>query len=484
MTDAVVVFGVVAAVLTVSALISGVIDRSPLSFPLMFLGLGLALGAIGLDGVQLGPHDQILEVVATLTLALVLFLDAAKLQVSEMGRRWLVPFLVLAPGTGLAIGVGAVPLALLVGFDWTLAFIGGAILASTDPVVLREIVRDSRIPRAVRQTLRIEAGMNDLVVLPVVLVLIAVARSEVGGSGERVTFLAKLLIVGPVVGFAIGGFGAWLMSQVDARLGVRQEHQALYGIGLVLAAYASATAVGGDGFLGAFAGGFAVVALNQQLCDCFLDFGETIAEMAMLLSFVLFGVVLSGLLGDVSWATAVPLAAIVIFVIRPSVLSLLLVRVKASWRAKAIICWFGPRGLNSLLLALLVVVAGVDGSELMLATIGVVVIASLIVHSSTVSPVSAWYQRKALSETLEEEREGTVADLFGGREGATGLIGVDDLNDRMGSPNPPIVLDVRSRAHYEADDQQISGSVRVLPDQVTDWAATQAPDRSVVAYCD
>jgi len=131
-----------------------------------------------------------------------------------------------------------------------------------------------------------------------------------------------------------------------------------------------------------------------------------------------------------------------------------------------------------------VVVAGVDGSELMLATIGVVVIASLIVHSSTVSPVSAWYQRKALSETLEEEREGTVADLFGGREGATGLIGVDDLNDRMGSPNPPIVLDVRSRAHYEADDQQISGSVRVLPDQVTDWAATQAPDRSVVAYCD
>lgn len=88
MTDAVVVFGVVGAILTISALASGIVERSPLSFPLMFLGLGLALGGGGLGALEIGPHDQILEVVATLTLALVLFLDAAKLQVAELGRRW------------------------------------------------------------------------------------------------------------------------------------------------------------------------------------------------------------------------------------------------------------------------------------------------------------------------------------------------------------------------------------------------------------
>ena len=483
MTDAVVVFGVVGAVLTISALASGIIERSPLSFPLMFLALGLALGSGGLGALEVGPHDQFLEVAATLTLALVLFLDAVKLQVAELGRRWLVPFLVLVPGTALVVGLGAIPLALLVGFDWTLAFIGGAVLASTDPVVLREIVRDPRIPRAVRQTLKIEAGMNDLVVLPVVLVLIAVAGGDVGGGGEWAAFLAKLLVVGPAIGFAVGGVGSWLMSRADAKFGVRREHQALYGIGLVLAAYASATAAGGDGFLGAFAAGLAVVALNQELCDCFLDFGETTAEMAMLLSFVLFGVVLSDLLSTAPWATAVPLAAIVIFVIRPTVLAGLLARVRMSWEAKLIISWFGPRGLNSLLLAVLVVLAGVDGAELLLATVGVVVIASLIIHGGSAAPLSAWYERKVETETLDEEREGTVAALFEGKDKVVRRISVDELNDWMSSPTPPVVLDVRSRANFEASDGQIPGSIRVLPDQVTEWAADQPRDRMVVAYC-
>ena len=483
MTDPVVVFGVVAAILTISALASGIVDRSPLSFPLMFLGLGLAIGSGGFGVVEMGPNDQILEVVATLTLALVLFLDAAKLQVAEMGRHWLVPFLLLVPGTGLVIVLGAIPLALLVGFGWTLAFIGGAVLASTDPVVLREIVRDPRIPRAVRQTLKIEAGMNDMVVLPVVLLLIAVARADVGGGGEWATFLARLLIIGPAIGFVVGGVGAWLMGRVDAKFGVRREHQALYGIGLVLAAYALATVAGGDGFLSAFAAGLAVVILNQQLCDCFLDFGETIAEMAMLLSFVLFGVALSELLGTAPWATAIPLAAIVIFVIRPAVLAGLLARVRISWEAKVIICWFGPRGLNSLLLALLVVVAGVDGAELLLATVGVVVIASLIVHGGTVAPLAGWYERRVESETLDEEREGTVADLLEGKHEVVPRISVDELNDRLSSAAPPVVLDVRSRATFDANDGQIPGSIRVLPDQVTEWAADQPRDRMVVAYC-
>ena len=116
---------------------------------------------------------------ATLTLSLVLFLDATKLQLEELGKRWLAPALVLGPGTGLIIALGAVPLALLLGFGWVMAFAGGAVLASTDPVVLREIVRDVRIPRSVRQVLKIEAGMNDMVVLPVILVLTAVALGEV-----------------------------------------------------------------------------------------------------------------------------------------------------------------------------------------------------------------------------------------------------------------------------------------------------------------
>ena len=223
MFDLELAFGLVAAVLIVAALVSRLVERSPLSFPLVFLGLGMVLSEPGLGVVQPEADSAILEAVATLTLALVLFLDALNLQVDELGKRWLVPVLILGPGTALIIALGAVPLALLMGFSWTLAFIGGAILASTDPVILREIVRDVRIPRAVRQVLKIEAGTNDLVVLPAILILIAVAQSQMSGVGAWAEFLSKLLLLGPVLGFAVGGLGAWLMGQINQRTTVRRS---------------------------------------------------------------------------------------------------------------------------------------------------------------------------------------------------------------------------------------------------------------------
>jgi sodium/hydrogen antiporter len=103
------------------------------------------------------------------------------------------------------------------------------------------------------------------------------------------------------------------------RFRIRREYQSLYGIGLVLAAYVAGEAVGGDGFLAAFAAGLAVTALNQTLCDCFLDFGQVIAEMTMLLAFVLFGALLSTMVGDVPLLPALALALLGIFVIRPVV---------------------------------------------------------------------------------------------------------------------------------------------------------------------
>ena len=441
------------------------------------------LGSGVFGAIEIEPRDPALEIVATLTLSLVLFLDAVNLQIDELGRRWLVPALILGPGTALIIGLGALPLALLLDFTWIVAFIGGAILASTDPVVLREIVRDRRIPRSIRQTLKLEAGMNDIIVLPVILILIAVANDEASDAAGWLTLVVKLLLLGPVIGFAVGGAGSWLVSKIDARMTIRREYQALYGVGLVLASYAAATAAGGDGFLSAFAAGLAVILLNQKLCDCFLEYGEVTSEMAMLLAFILFGAVLSGILDTVAVGSSLILAALVIFVIRPSVLGGVLARARMSWEAHAFVSWFGPRGLNSLLLALLVVNAGITGSELLLATVGVVVLASVLLHGATAVPVSAWYGRKAAEETLSEEREGTVAGLLSHQDAAVRRITPEELNQLLEEPNPPLVLDVRSRSSYERDEAQIPGSIRILPDEVTEWASANSTDRLVVAYC-
>ena len=483
MPEFILIFGVIAVVLTVTALASGLVERSPLSFPLIFLGLGFLLGSHGIDELEIGSHSPFLEVVATLTLALVLFLDAIKLQVNELGKRWLVPALILGPGTGLIIAVGALPFGLFLNFGWILAFIGGAVLASTDPAVLREIVRDERIPRSVRQVLKIEAGMNDLVVLPVVLVLIAVATDQGGSAGGWVIFLTKLLLLGPVIGFSVGAVGSWVMKWMDRRITIRREHQSLYGVGLVLASYSAATAAGGDGFLGAFAAGLAVVTLNQSLCDCFMEYGEVTLEMAMLLAFVLFGVVLSSLLGAVDIGPTLGLAALVVFVIRPALLGVVLARARMSWQAHAFVSWFGPRGLNSLLLALLVVQAGIPGSEILLATVGVVVMASVAIHGGTAAPVATWYGRVAAEETLEEERENTVAGLFGGHEGYVPVLTPDELVGRLTRLSPPLVLDVRTRASYNHDGTRIPGSIRVLPDAVIEWAVDHPPGQELVTYC-
>jgi NhaP-type Na+/H+ or K+/H+ antiporter len=476
-------FALVAIVLTVSALVSGLVERAPLSFPMLFLGLGWLLGAGGLNMLPIDAHSPILEAVGIASLALVLFLDAVKVQLDELRNDWRIPMLALGPGTLLIITGVAAAAYLLIGPSPVQSVVLGAILASTDPVVLRDVLRNERIPQAVRRALSFEAGMNDIVVLPIVLIGIAVLTARLGGVLDWMRFLANLLVLSPLVGMAVGGVGAWLMGRADRRFGIRREYQALYGIGLVLAAYVAGQAVGGDGFLAAFFAGLAVTLFNVTLCDCFLEYGEVTAEMAMLLAFVLFGAVFSTLLSTVALGPALALALIVIGVMRPLALWLVLQRAAISNAARAFIGWFGPRGLNSLLLALLVVQAGAPDAEWLLAITGVVVLVSVVAHGASATPLAVWYGRRLAQQTLAEERESTVVGLFQPDADGVPRITPDELAARLAGDNPPIVLDVRTRAQYDQDRDRIPGSVRVLPDQVEAWAAGQPRERAVVAYC-
>ncbi len=485
MTPLIGAMGIVAIVLLISALASGIVERAPLSFPMIFLGLGFALGGGGLKVISVDLHSPLLEIVATVSLALVLFLDAVNLQLDELKANWRVPFLTLGPGTFAVIAGVAAAAYLIVGATPVQSLLLGAALASTDPVVLRDIIRNERIPRSVRQALGVEAGMNDIVVLPIVLVLIAVLTVTPGESQDWPRFFIQILVLSPLVGLAVGGIGSNLMGRADATFTIRKEYQALYGIGLVLAAFAAGRLVDGDGFLAAFFAGLAVTLFNTSLCDCFMEYGEVTAEMLMMLTFVLFGALLSTLPGTIALLPALALAVIALGIIRPTALFLVLKRARMSNSARLFIGWFGPRGLSSLLLALLAVQAGVPQAEWLMAVVGAVVVVSVIVHGVTATPVSAWYAHKVAKarQTMEEERESTFTGLFEPDASEVKRITPDDLAAQMQSAHPPVVLDVRSRAHYESDEGQIPGSVRVVPDQVGDWAAAAQKDQPVVAYC-
>jgi NhaP-type Na+/H+ or K+/H+ antiporter len=273
------------------------------------------------------------------------------------------------------------------------------------------------------------------------------------------------------------------MARVDRITPIRREYQSLFGIGLVFGAYAAGVTVGVDGFLAAFAAGLAVTVLNQELCDCFLEYGEATAEMSMLLSFVLFGALLSTLLGGSLLWPALALAAVVIFLVRPLAMLLVLLRAPAiSWAARSMIAWFGPRGLTSLLFALLIVRSGLPQGVKLLAVVGTVVIASVVLHGMSATPLSSWYGRLVQSRTLREERESTASGMFQG-EAEVPRITPEELAARLEAADPPVVLDVRSRSQYEHDREQIPASVRVLPDQVAEWGRGQAQRRELVLYC-
>ena len=336
MPDLLTAFALVAVVLTIAGLASGLVERAPLSFPIVFLGLGFLLGEHGLGVLEFGPENPLLESVATLTLALVLCLEGVRIGNDSMEGAGAVPVLSLGPGTLIIVSVVATGAYFLLGTSLVASLLLGTILASTDPVVLRDVVRNERIPRSVRQALNIEAGTNDIVVLPMLLILIAVANAEASGVAGWALFAVQVLLLGPAVGFAIGAGAAWLMSRAIERYAVSEIYQSLYGVGIVLLAYVSAQSLGGDGFLAAFAAGFAIAVLNFDLCQCFLDYGETTSEMAMLFAIILFGVVISSIFVEAPLVPALLLALIVIFVARPLAIGIVLRKAAVSNAAR----WF------------------------------------------------------------------------------------------------------------------------------------------------
>jgi NhaP-type Na+/H+ or K+/H+ antiporter len=225
-----------------------------------------------------------------------------------------------------------------------------------------------------------------------------------------------------------------------------------------------------------------IVKTDYDLCDCFLDYGEVTAEMAMLLACILFGALLSTMLGTAPLIPALGFAFIVLVIARPVAISLVLRKIGVSKRARLFIGWFGPRGLSSLLFAMLVVNQGVPNAEWILAITGIVVTASVVVHGVTATPLAAAYGKAMARETLPEEREATARGLFGVEHEAVTLISPETLAIWLEGDDPPLVLDVRSRA-AAGQGGGVPGSVRVPLGDIEEWAHDRSRERPIVTYC-
>jgi NhaP-type Na+/H+ or K+/H+ antiporter len=378
------VLALIGVVIMVAALVSGLIERSNLPQVAVFLALGAVLGApgLGLFNITLGSPE--LQVVATLSLALVLFMDAVNLDVAEMRTHARLAVLVLGPGTLLTAALVTLAGWWLLGLPLAAAAIVGASLASTDPVLLRGFLRRRDISGTARQVLRLESGLNDAVLLPVVLIAMAFLghRSSPSTGTEWARFVLDLFLLGPATGVAVGLLSVATLDLVRRRIGVRRDYESLYSLGVAFTAFAAAEMVHGSGFLAAFAAGLTISALDVELCDCFLEYGETTAELALLFTFVLFG---SSLIWSGLTILSVPalLFAALVLLFRPMAYLLSLAGVRLSRHDRLLISWFGPRGLSTLLLVLLAVFGGIQGSDQLFAICALVVLVSIVLHGGS-----------------------------------------------------------------------------------------------------
>src|SRR5439155_4002727 len=252
----------VGIVIIVSSLLSGAVERTGLPQVAIFLLVGAVLGPAGLGLVDLTLGSPALQVIATLGLVLVLFSEAIGVDIGEIRQQRRLAALILGPGTLLPAAFTALAAWLLLGLHPAAAAILGAALASTDPVLLRTLVRHPNMPPTARLALRLESGMNDVILLPiVVLSLLALQSRSAGTHPDLGRHVVGLFILGPALGVAVGFIAITLLDQVRKRVGVRRDYESLYALGVAFTAYAAAESVGGSGFLAAFAAGLSVAAL-------------------------------------------------------------------------------------------------------------------------------------------------------------------------------------------------------------------------------
>lgn len=534
---------IIGVVIIVSALLSGLIERSGMPQVAVFLALGAVLGPVGLGVLHISADSSALRVVATLSLALVLFTDAVSLNIAEVRRRATLALRLLGPGTLLTAALIALAGWWLLGLSVAGAAILGAALASTDPILLRGLLRRRDIPTDARHALQLESGLNDVVLLPVVLVAMIFLNpgTTLDGAGLA-KFGLNLFLLGPGAGILVGLLGVAALDLVRKHLGVRRDYESLYSLGIAFTAFAAAEAVHGSGFLAAFAAGMTIAALDVELCDCFVEYGGVTAEMLLLFTFVLLG-------GSLIWTGLtiingpVLIFAGVALLIRTPVYLLSLSGSGVDTRGRLLIAWFGPRGLSSLLLVLLPVFAGLPGSGQLFEVCSLVVLASVVLHGGSPMLLARAASRRASKEAAEaaggdvarqlgpapaipEDEAGTARDgshaerpaAVGSRGdssassdgenlaayltdlGAPGSldevggggvqvgpqrISLEELNSLWQVKEPVTILDVRTERSLEGEDAQVRGAVRMPPDHVAERARELGLKREawLVAYC-
>ena len=292
---------------------------------------------------------------------------------------------------------------------WEAAIVG-AVLAPTDAALGQAVVSNLRVPVRVRQALNVEAGLNDGLSVPFLALFstLAVAEEELQPASYWIRFALEQVGLGVLVGVGVGLAGGWLVSWASRRESMSESFERLVLLALAIIAWALADQIGGNGFIAAFVGGLAVGPAVERVGEQLIRFTEAEGQLLNLSVFFIFGALVIGLVQPLSWEVAL-YALLSLTLIRMLPVALSLLRTHLGGVSVLFAGWFGPRGLASIVLGLIVVeeapmLAGRDEIELVVA---LTVLFSVLLHGVTAAPLSAAYGRQV---------DGMAADVTEGRD--------------------------------------------------------------------
>ena len=394
-----VVIALITATLLGYSLISGRLSGTILTAPLIFAAIGFLVSPAGLGIAPVEVDHSAIHLIAELTLILVLFTDAARIDLGQVRRDHILPARMLLIGLPLTVAAGTFFAAwLFPAFSIWEAALLAALLAPTDAALGQAVVSAKIVPVRIRQTINIESGLNDGIALPAVLLFAALASAhfETGDSAGWIRFGLLQVTLGPLVGAVLGYVGARLIDQAAEREWMNEAAQGIGILSLAAFVYVAAELTGGNGFIATFVGGMVFGNSIRHSCSFLFEFMETEGQLLMLITFFVFGAALlpEGLQHATPMTVLYAVLSLTVIRMLPIALSLLGTGLRpTSW---AFLGWFGPRGLASILFVLLILDEAelLHGSELLSITV-VTVALSILLHGVTSAPLANAYGRLA-----------------------------------------------------------------------------------------
>ncbi|MEV6272220.1 cation:proton antiporter [Kribbella sp. NPDC051936] len=410
MTEA--MFGVLALLVLAWVVTSDLLARANITGPLFFTVAGFLIGSHDWKHLTVEVDAPSVHLVAEVTLALLLFADAARVDFSRLRQDIYLPGRLLGIGLPLSVVLGSLLAAWLFDdFTWAVAGFVGATLAPTDAALSAQVINDRRIPMRLRRALNVESGLNDGIVTPVVTFTLAVAAGQLG-PGEKEGFLADggallELAVGLVVGLVIGRGSAKLLVFGLRRRWTSTEARGLATLAAALGSFAIALTLSGNGFIAAFVAGLAFRAgLGGALLDTegtdgtaaaddVVELPELLGEILAFVVWFLFGAALVPIAIDNFDLPLLAYAVLSLTVVRIVPVAASLVGKGLDGRTVLFLGWFGPRGLASVVFALLAIEElGTTGSvQPAIAAVALTVLMSVVLHGVSAGPLGGWYVR-------------------------------------------------------------------------------------------